>query len=47
MLDNAWIIPALPAISFLVIMFFGKRLPKQGAAVGILAVGASFVCSCS
>ena len=46
MLDNAWIIPALPAISFLVIMFFGKRLPKKGAAVGILAVGASFVCSC-
>jgi NADH-quinone oxidoreductase subunit L len=46
MLDNAWIIPALPAISFLVIMFFGKRLPKKGAAVGILAVGASFVCAC-
>jgi NADH-quinone oxidoreductase subunit L len=46
MLDNAWIIPALPAISFLVIMFFGKRLPKKGAAVGIFAVGASFVCSC-
>jgi NADH-quinone oxidoreductase subunit L len=46
MLDNAWIIPALPAISFLVILFFGKRLPKKGAAVGILAVGASFVCAC-
>ena len=45
MLDSAWIIPALPAVSFLVILFFGKRLPKQGAEVGILAVGASFVLS--
>ena len=45
MLDSAWIIPALPAVSFLVILFFGKRLPKQGAEVGILAVGASLVLS--
>jgi NADH-quinone oxidoreductase subunit L len=45
MLDSAWIIPALPAVSFLVILFFGKRLPKQGAWVGILAVGTSFVLS--
>jgi len=46
MLDAAWIVPALPAASFLVILFFGKRLPKKGAEVGILAVGASFVLSC-
>ena len=46
MLDAAWIVPALPAASFLVILFFGKRLPKKGAGVGILAVGASFVLSC-
>jgi NADH-quinone oxidoreductase subunit L len=46
MLDAAWIIPALPAASFLVILFFGKRLPRKGSEVGILAVGASFVLSC-
>lgn len=43
MLDNAWLIPLLPAISFLVILFFGKRLPKKGAEVGIGALIASFV----
>jgi NADH-quinone oxidoreductase subunit L len=46
MLDAVWIVPALPAAAFLVILFFGKRLPKQGAGIGIAAVGASFVLSC-
>ena len=46
MLDAVWIIPALPAASFLVILFFGKRMPKKGAWIGIAAVGASFVLSC-
>ncbi len=45
MLEHAWIIPALPAVSFLVILFFGKRLPKKGAEVGILAMATSFVLS--
>ena len=46
MLDAVWIVPALPAASFLVILFFGKRLPKKGSWIGIAAVGASFVLSC-
>src|ERR1700694_962906 len=46
MLENAWLIPALPAVSFAVILLFGKRSPKQGAMIGIAAVGASFVASC-
>ena len=46
MLDNAWIIPALPAISFFLILLMGKRLPRKGSEIGILAVGASFVLSC-
>ncbi len=37
--DYAWLIPALPAVSALVIMLFGKKLPKHGAEVGITAVG--------
>jgi NADH-quinone oxidoreductase subunit L len=43
--DKAWLIPLLPALSFLVILFFGKKLPKGGAESGILAVGASFLIS--
>src|ERR1700730_18624950 len=46
MLENAWLIPSLPAVSFLAIIFFGKRSPKKGAAIGIAAVGASFIASC-
>ena len=42
-LENAWLIPILPALSFMVILFFGKRFPKRGSEIGILAVGASFV----
>ena len=45
MLDYAWIIPALPAVSFLLILFFGKRMPLRGAEIGIGAVGASFLLS--
>ena len=41
--ENAWLIPALPAASFLLILFFGKRLPFKGAEIGIAAVGTAFV----
>ena len=43
MADKAWLIPLLPALSFFVILFFGKKLPKGGSESGILAVGTSFV----
>jgi NADH-quinone oxidoreductase subunit L len=41
--EKAWLIPLLPALSFFVILLFGKKLPKGGAESGILAVGTSFV----
>ena len=41
--QNVWLIPALPAASFLLILFFGKRLPYKGAEIGLTAVGAAFV----
>jgi NADH-quinone oxidoreductase subunit L len=41
--EKAWLIPLLPALSFVVILFFGKKLPKGGSESGILAVGTSFV----
>ncbi len=46
MLDYAWIIPVIPAVSFALILFFGKRMPRHGSEIGIVAVGASFVLSC-
>ncbi|MEQ8843098.1 MAG: NADH-quinone oxidoreductase subunit L [Acidimicrobiales bacterium] len=42
-LEHAWIIPLLPAVSFVLILFFGKRMPKKGAEFGIAAVGLAFV----
>ena len=46
MLANAWIIPLIPAVSFVLILFFGKKLPRQGSEIGIVAVATSFVLSC-
>jgi NADH-quinone oxidoreductase subunit L len=43
MLENAWIIPLLPAASFFLILFVGKRLPRKGSELGIAAVGLAFV----
>ena len=45
-LENAWIIPAIPAASFFLILFVGKRMPQKGSEIGIVAVGATFVLSC-
>ncbi len=42
---HVWIIPALMALSFLLILLFGKKMPKKGAEIGILFVGAAFVLS--
>jgi NADH-quinone oxidoreductase subunit L len=44
-LDQVWLIPFIPAVSFFVILLFGKRLPRQGDLVGIVAIGVSFVLS--
>src|SRR5580704_13583038 len=40
-LDHAWLVPLIPALSFVVILFFGKRFPQKGSDVGTVAVGAS------
>ena len=43
MLEQAWIIPVIPAVSFFLILLFGKRLPRKGSELGVAAVGAAFV----
>ncbi|MDY7101935.1 MAG: NADH-quinone oxidoreductase subunit L [Actinomycetota bacterium] len=43
MLENAWLFPAVPFVSFVLILFLGKRLPFKGAEIGITSVGATFV----
>jgi NADH-quinone oxidoreductase subunit L len=42
---SAWLIPVLPFVSFLLIVFFGKRSPLRGAGIGIASVGVSFLMS--
>lgn len=45
MMENAWIIPLFPLISFLFLLIFGKRLKESSAYVGILLTLVSFVYS--
>jgi NADH-quinone oxidoreductase subunit L len=45
-LSNAWLIPLIPAVGFLVVLLVGKHLPRKGSEVAITAVGASFVLAC-
>jgi len=42
-LQNAWLVPALPVLSFVLILLFGKRLPKGGHEIGVSAVAVAFV----
>ena len=43
--DLMWVVPLLPFLAFFVILFFGKKLPKRGHEVGILAIAGSFLLS--
>src|SRR5688500_2242571 len=45
MLSYAWLIPAITALSFVVILFFGKRMPLKGAEVGVFSLGLAFLLS--
>ncbi len=46
MMNFAWLIPAIPVVSFALILFFGKKMPRQGSEIGIAAIASSFVLSC-
>ncbi|MED3561447.1 NADH-quinone oxidoreductase subunit L [Bacillus xiapuensis] len=45
MMENAWLIPLFPLLSFLLLLLFGKRLKEASAYVGILLTLASLVYS--
>jgi NADH-quinone oxidoreductase subunit L len=40
--EQAWLIPLLPALSYVIILLFGKKMPKGGSESGIIAVALSF-----
>jgi NADH-quinone oxidoreductase subunit L len=42
-LDHAWLIPVIPIIGFVLIIGFGKRMPRGGSEIGIASMGASLV----
>jgi NADH-quinone oxidoreductase subunit L len=41
MLANPWILPLVNATAFVLILFFGTRMPKRGSEIGILAMAAT------
>ncbi len=43
MLAHAWIIPLIPAISFVLILAVGKKLPRGGSEIGLASVAICFV----
>jgi NADH-quinone oxidoreductase subunit L len=45
MMENAWLIPLFPLLSFLILLLFGKRLKEASTYVGILLTLASLVYS--
>ncbi len=44
-LTHAWIVALLPTVSFVAILAFGKRMPRRGSELGLIAVGGSFLLS--
>ena len=45
-LEHAYVIPAIPAVSFVLILAIGRRLPFKGAEIGIVSICSSFVLAC-
>nr|WP_236619687.1 NADH-quinone oxidoreductase subunit L [Bacillus sp. 1NLA3E] len=44
-MENAWIIPLFPLLSFLILLLFGKRMKEASAYIGILLSLATFIYS--
>lgn len=44
-LEHAWVIPIIPVLSFFLIIFFGKRMPKKGSEFGVASMLGALVFS--
>ncbi len=44
-LQNAWLIPLMPLLAYVFIVFFGRRFGERASWIGVLAVGVSTVLS--
>jgi NADH-quinone oxidoreductase subunit L len=44
-LEHAWLIPIIPAVSFFLIIFFGKKMPMKGSEIGIASMVGALVLS--
>jgi NADH-quinone oxidoreductase subunit L len=42
-LENAWLIPLVPGVAFVLIILIGKRLPMKGSELGLLSMATSTV----
>jgi NADH:ubiquinone oxidoreductase subunit 5 (subunit L)/multisubunit Na+/H+ antiporter MnhA subunit len=42
-MEEAWLIPAIPAAAFVILLLFGKYIPRGGDFIAIGAIAASFV----
>jgi NADH-quinone oxidoreductase subunit L len=42
-LENAWLIPVIPGIAFVLIILFGRRMPRGGSEFGIASMVAGLV----
>ena len=42
-MENAWLIALIPAVAFVLIIAFGKKMPFKGAEFGLASIGASLV----
>lgn len=42
-LQHAWLTPVIPTVGFVLIVLFGKRMPKKGSEIGVLSLFASLV----
>ncbi|MFJ7745024.1 NADH-quinone oxidoreductase subunit L [Peribacillus sp. NPDC097295] len=45
MMENAWVIPIFPLVSFVMLLLYGRRWREKGAYIGILFTLTSFILS--
>jgi NADH-quinone oxidoreductase subunit L len=44
-MDDAWVLPALPVASFVILLLVSQYLPRKGDYIAIAAMAAAFICT--